>query len=86
MDQYEDSKGKERLITATNYNTDNIKISRTTINKKQKWEEKQLYGYLKRPTDEISYEKIGYGKKRETLKSWISSDGGTKKRHKDLLS
>ena len=50
-------KSKERLITATINNTDDIKINRTTIARKQKWEEKQLYGYLKRKTDEISHEK-----------------------------
>ena len=32
-----------RLITATKNNTNDTKTSRTTINRKQKWEEKQLY-------------------------------------------
>ena len=33
--------------------TGNIKINRSTITKKQKWEEKQLYGYFKRQNNEI---------------------------------
>ena len=31
-------------------------INRTTT-RKQKWEEKELYGYFNRQTDEISYKK-----------------------------
>ena len=38
-----------------------IEISRSTISKKQKTEEKQLYGYFKRQTGEISHEKTGTG-------------------------
>ena len=33
-------KSKERLITAIRNSTDNITINRTTITRKQKWEEK----------------------------------------------
>ena len=40
-------KSKEKLITATKNGNDNIKINRTIIIWKQKWEEKQLYGYFK---------------------------------------
>ena len=50
-------KDKEGLITATNNITDNIRINRTTISIKQEWEDKQLYGYFKRQTREISHEK-----------------------------
>ena len=32
-------------------------INKTTITKKQKWEEKQLYGYFKQQTSEISHDK-----------------------------
>ena len=32
-----------RLITAIRNNTGNTRINRTTITKKQKWEEKQLF-------------------------------------------
>ena len=38
-------KNKERLITATRKNKNNTSIKRKTINRKQKWEEKHLYGY-----------------------------------------
>ena len=39
-------KSKERLITATRNNINNIRIN-STITRKQKWEEKQLYGFFK---------------------------------------
>ena len=29
-------------------NTDNVRVNRITISRKQKWEEKQLYGYFQR--------------------------------------
>ena len=48
-------KSKERLITVTRNGTDNIMINRTIITRKQKWEEKQLYGYLKQETGKISH-------------------------------
>ena len=47
----------EGLITATRNNTDNMKINWTTITRKQKWEEKQLYGYFKQLISNISNEK-----------------------------
>ena len=50
-------KSKERLITAAKNNKNNKKINRTTVTRKQKWEEKQLSGYFKRQTSEISHEK-----------------------------
>ena len=53
-------KNKERLITTTRNSTDNIKINGTTITSKQKWGEKQLYGYFKRQTDEISQRRRGH--------------------------
>ena len=39
-------KTQKRLITAASNSTDTINISRTTITKKENWEE-QLYGYFK---------------------------------------
>ena len=48
---------KEKLITATRNNTNNARINRMTITRKQKCEKKQLYGYFKRLTGEISHEK-----------------------------
>ena len=49
-----------RRITVTRNNTDN-----TSINRKQKWEENQLYGRFKRLTSDISHEKT-----RTWLKKW----------------
>ena len=47
---------KERLITASRKSKGRIKINRTEITRKQKWEEKQLNGYFKRQTREILLE------------------------------
>ena len=52
-------KGRGRLITATRSNTDNTRISRTTITRKQKCEEKQFYGRFKLLTSDFSREKTG---------------------------
>ena len=46
-----------RLIIASRNNTDNTRINRMTITRKQKWEEKQLYGCYKRLIINISHEK-----------------------------
>ena len=46
-----------RLIKASWNNTDSTSINRTKITWKQKREEKQLYGYFKLQTGEISHEK-----------------------------
>ena len=43
---------QERLITVTRNSTCNLKINRITITWKQKWEEKQWYGYFKWQTHE----------------------------------
>ena len=45
------------LITATRNDTDNTKNNRMTITRKQKWEEKRLYGRFKRLINNISHEK-----------------------------
>ena len=37
-------KNKERLITAVNNSSENTRTNRTTINRKEKREDKQLYG------------------------------------------
>ena len=50
-------KCRGRLITATRNKTDHMRISRPEINRKQKWEEKQLYGRFKQRTSDISHEK-----------------------------
>ena len=53
-------KSKERLNSSDKYNSsDNLRTKKTaTKTKKQKWEEKQLYGYFKGQTSEIPLEKI----------------------------
>ena len=45
------------LITTTRNNTNNMRTNRMTINGKQYWEEKQLYGLFKRLTSDISHKK-----------------------------
>ena len=47
-------KSKERWITAVSNGINNIRTN-WTITRKQKWEEKQLYGYFKQQTEEISH-------------------------------
>ena len=54
-------KRKKRFITAMWNSTNNIKINRKTVTRKQKWEENQLYGYFERQTDEISQKKTWTG-------------------------
>ena len=44
LQNYIKKKNKESLITA---NTNNTRINRTIITRKQKWEEKQKYGHFK---------------------------------------
>ena len=69
MNQYEYyiEKNKERVFTASSNNSDNISKNRTiTKTRKQKWEEKQLYGYFKWQTCEVSH-----GKTRARLQMGI---------------
>ena len=56
IQRFEDYREKYggRLNTATRNNTDNPNIKKPKITRK-KWEEKQLYGHVKRQTNEISY-------------------------------
>ena len=56
MTRRQNEMSKERQISATINNTNNRRVIRITINRKQKWEEK-MYGYFKRQTREISHEK-----------------------------
>ena len=46
----------QRKTDYTRNNTDNTRINRTNITRKQKWEEKQLYGNFKQQTSDISHE------------------------------
>ena len=50
-------KHRGRLIIVTRNNTDYITINITEITRKQKWEEKQLYGLFKQLTNSIAHEK-----------------------------
>ena len=50
-------KHKEGLIRAIKNDTDITMTNRMTITRKQKWEEKQLYGRFKRLINNISHEK-----------------------------
>ena len=58
IQRFEDYKERHRrkLISASRNNTDKS-INRTETTKKQKWEERQLYGRFKQLTSDISYEK-----------------------------
>ena len=47
-----------RLITASRNNTNDTRTSGTTITRKQKWEQRQLYGRFKQLISEISHEKM----------------------------
>ena len=47
---------RRRLVSATRNDTDNTKSNKTTITRRQKWEEKLLYGRFKRLIN-ISHEK-----------------------------
>ena len=57
-----------RLLTATRKNTSDTRTSRTTMTKKQKREEKQLYGRFKLLTSDISYEKTWTWIRKRILK------------------
>ena len=84
-------KRRGRLITATRNNTDNTRISRTEITRKQKLEEKQLYGRFKRRTNDIFHEKTWMWKSKGNLERKTESllivppqkNKKTKKRHNE---
>ena len=63
-------KNEKRLIKAASNSTDNIRTNRKIANtRKQKWEEKQLYGYFERQTSAIAHENAWTGlKKGRSLK------------------
>ena len=56
------------MNTAIRKITDDISITRTEITKKQKGEGKQLHGYFKRQTSEISHEKTWTWLRKGNLK------------------
>ena len=66
--EYFIKKSKERIVSVTRNSRDYIKTNRTTIPSKQKLEEKQLYGYFKRQTQEILYENTWIWLRKGNLK------------------
>ena len=76
IQRFEDYIGKhdEGLFTAIINDTDNTKDNRMTITRKQKWEEKQLYGRFKRLINNIPHQKtwtwlrkVNFKRKTESL-------------------
>ena len=61
------------LITAIRYDTHNTMASWMTITRKQKWEEKQLYGRFKRLINNISHEKTWTWLRKGNFKRKIES-------------
>ena len=78
---------KERLITASNKSIGNIRTDRkTTKTKKQKWDEKQLYGYFKRQTSDIVHKRTCAWLKKGNLDiNRISTNYNIKQHRKDQL-
>ena len=87
LEDYIEKRGG-KLITATRNNIYNMRINRTEITTKQKWEEKQLYVCFKRLTSDISHEKTGTWLRkgnltRETQSLLSCRKQRRKQRHKD---
>ena len=61
------AKHERGLFTFIRNNTDNTIDDRMTITRKQKWEEKQLYGRFKRPIKNISHQKTWTSLRKENL-------------------
>ena len=61
------------LITTIRNHTDNTMDNRMTITRKQKWEEKQLYGRFKRRINNISHEKTWTLQRKGNFKREIES-------------
>ena len=84
----DDNSSQERLITTTRNNTKITRIKRTIITRKQ-CEEKKLYGYFKRQTDEISHEMtwtwLWKGSVKREFDSLLIAEQKNKKHHKDKL-
>ena len=82
LEDYIEKRGG-RLIKATRNNTDNTRTNGTEIARKQKWEEKQIYGGFKR---HITRENVDVAKKgKPSERNWICSNSSTKQCHKDKL-
>ena len=73
-----------RLITANRNDTDNTIDDGTTITRKQKWEENQLYGCFKRLINTISHQKTWMWQRKGNFKrNKISPNSSTKQRNKN---
>ena len=57
-----------RLITTTRNDTDDTRTNRTTITRKQKWEEKQIYGCFNRLIRNILQKKTWMWLRKENLR------------------
>ena len=66
-------KHEQGLITAIRNDTDNTMDNRLTITRKQKWEEKQLYGCFKQLINNISHEKTWTWLKKGNFKKETES-------------
>ena len=65
---------KKRLLATASNSTDSIRTNGTTIKtRKQKWEVKQLHGFVKRLTGKISHEKTWTCLQKENLKREVES-------------
>ena len=75
IERFEDyiEKRRGRLIIATRNNTNKTRASEMTISRKQKWEEKQLYGCFRWLIIDISHEKIWTWLRKENLKTETES-------------
>ena len=63
----------------TRNNTDNTRTNRTTITRKEKWEERQLCERFKRLTSDITHEKTWtWLMKGKLNRNWICSNSSTK--------
>ena len=61
-----------------------MRTHRTTISRKQKWEEKQIYGRFKRLTSDISLKKTWmWLKKRDLKRETTPPDSSTKQFYKN---
>ena len=72
----EEEEGSDSMDTSIRWLDDHQKKKkkrRTKITKKQKWEEKQLYRYFERQTDEISLEKSWTWLRKGNLKKEAES-------------
>ena len=77
-------KTRRATDNATRNDADNTMDNRMTITRKQKWEEKQLYGCFKRLINNISHEKTGTWLRKGNFKrETISPNSSTKQRRKN---